>query len=191
MSEAQSPDAATISAIVASNLHRLRTQAELSIGEVARRAGVSKSTVSALESGTANPSIETLWAIAMALGLPFGQLVLEPTATVRVIRAGDGARVTSPGDARYAVRLLASSAQRCARDIYVVEAEPGRKRSAEPHLVGTVEHILCSAGRIRTGPAGVEVELAAGDYAAFPGDVSHSYEALEPGTRATMVIEYT
>jgi transcriptional regulator with XRE-family HTH domain len=191
VNEAQSPDSGTISAVVAANLRRLRTEAELSIGEVARRAGVSKSTVSSLESGTANPSIETLWAIAVALGLPFGQLVSEPAASVRVIRAGEGARVASPGDTRYAVRLLASTAQRAARDIYVIEAEPGRRRAAEPHLIGTIEHVFCSAGRMRTGPSGHEVELAAGDYAAFPGDVSHSYEALETGTRALMVMEYT
>lgn len=190
MGDPQTPAAAPISALVAANLRRLRTQAELSIGEVARRAGLSKSTVSALESGTANPGIDTLWAIAVALGLPFGQLVAEPTASVRVIRSGEGARVASPGDSRYAVRLLASTAQRSARDIYVIEAEPGRTRTAEPHLIGTVEHILCSAGRIRTGPLGREVELVAGDYAAFPGDVIHSYEALELGTRALLVMEY-
>lgn len=190
MKGSQTPDSSAIATVVAANLNRLRMQAELSLGELARRAGVSKSTVSALESGTANPSIETLWSLAVALGVPFGQLVGEPTLPVRLIRAGGGARVGSAKSDAYAVRLLASTAQRAARDIYVIEAEPGRARSADPHSPGTIEHVLCAAGRMRLGPEGKEVELTAGDYAAFAGDVPHSYEALESGTRALLVMEY-
>lgn len=190
MTGSQPPDASAITGVVAANLQRLRMEAELSIGELARRAGVSKSTVSGLESGTGNPSIETLWALAVALGVPFGRLVAEQPLPVRVIRSGEGARVGSARDAGYAVRLLASTAQRSARDLYVVEAEPGKQRATPPHLPGTVEHTICSAGRIRLGPEGMEVELGPGDYAAFPGDVRHTYEALEPGTRFMLVMEY-
>ncbi|NED68191.1 helix-turn-helix transcriptional regulator, partial [Streptomyces sp. SID10244] len=45
--------------IVAASLKRERTRAGLSIGELARRAGVGKSTLSQLESGDGNPSVET------------------------------------------------------------------------------------------------------------------------------------
>lgn len=190
MSEPQSSPTARIGAVVAANLRRLRLQAELSLGELGRRAGIAKSTVAALESGAANPSIETLWALAVALGVPFGQLVAESTAPIRVIRAGDGARVGSARDATYAVRLLASTAQRTTRDIYVIEAEPGRARSAEPHGPGTVEHVLCASGRIRLGPVDREVTLDVGDYAAFPADGPHSYEALAAATRVLLVMEY-
>lgn len=191
MSDAQTTESAPIGAVVAANLRRVRTQAELSLGEIARRAGIAKSTVSGLESGAANPSIETLWAIAVALGVPFGQLVAEPATPVRVIRSGGGAQVGSARDATYAVRLLASTAQRSARDLYVIEAEPGRTRSAEPHIPGTIEHALCSSGRMRLGPAGQEVTLETGDYAAFPADVPHTYDALEPATRVLLVMEYS
>ena len=32
--------------------------------------------------------------------------------------------------------------------------------------------------------------IGAGHYACYPGDVPHSYRALEPGTATVMVMEY-
>ena len=51
--------------IIAKGLTRERQRAGLSL-EVARRAGVAKSTLSQLEAGQGNPSIETLWALCVA-----------------------------------------------------------------------------------------------------------------------------
>jgi hypothetical protein len=34
------------------------------------------------------------------------------------------------------------------------------------------------------------VELGPGDYARFPGDRAHVYEALAPGSAALLVMEY-
>lgn len=190
MAGSQPPDTHTIGALVAANLRRLRAGAELSLGQLARRANLSKSTVSALESGNANPNVETLWALAVALGTPFGQLIAPPAASVRLIKSGEGARVDFGRDGRHAIRLLASTPQRSARDLYVLEAEPGRARTVDAHAPGTIEHVVCAAGRMRLGPVGQEVVVDPGDYAVFTGDVPHVYEALAPATRALLVIEY-
>jgi quercetin dioxygenase-like cupin family protein len=53
-----------------------------------------------------------------------------------------------------------------------------------------VEHAVIGAGRARVGPSDEPVELGLGDYIAYPGDVPHIFDALEPGTTAVMVIEY-
>ena len=82
-------------AAIAAALRRERERAGLSLTEVARRAGIAKSTLSQLESGTGNPSVETLWALGVALGVPFSQLVDPPAPQVRVVRAGEGPRITS------------------------------------------------------------------------------------------------
>ena len=54
--------------ILAQAIRRERLQSGMSVSDLARRAGVAKSTLSQLESGLGNPSIETLWALATALG---------------------------------------------------------------------------------------------------------------------------
>src|SRR6476661_3473883 len=111
-------------ATIAASLRRERERAGLSLTEVARRAGVAKSTLSQLESGTGNPSVETLWALAVALGVPFSQLVDPPVPAVRVVRAGEGARIPAE-HAPYAGTLLAAGHPHVRRDIYVIDQEPG------------------------------------------------------------------
>ena len=64
--------------LIAASLRRERRASGLSLTEVARRAGIAKSTLSQLESGTGNPSVETLWAICVALDVPFSRLVDPP-----------------------------------------------------------------------------------------------------------------
>src|SRR5260370_1172463 len=58
-----------LTALIAASIRRERDRAGLSLTELARRAGISKSTLSQLESGARNPSVETLWALGAPLGL--------------------------------------------------------------------------------------------------------------------------
>ncbi|HEY0003157.1 MAG TPA: helix-turn-helix transcriptional regulator, partial [Actinoplanes sp.] len=56
-------------ATIAAALRRERERVGVSIAELARRAGIAKSTLSQLEAGTGNPSVETRWALAVGLGV--------------------------------------------------------------------------------------------------------------------------
>jgi transcriptional regulator with XRE-family HTH domain len=175
---------------IAAALRRERERAGLTLSEVARRAGLAKSTLSQLESGTGNPSVETLWALGVALGVPFSQLVDPPAPQVRVVRAGEGAVIQSD-QAAFVATLLSAGSPHTRRDLYVIALEPGSVRSAKAHIPGSIEHIVLAAGRMRAGPLGALIELGPGDYATFRGDTPHSYEALAPGTWGMQVMEHT
>ena len=174
---------------IARALRAERERVGLSLTELARRAGLAKSTLSQLESGSGNPSVETLWALAVALDVPFSRLVEPRPPSVRVVRAGEGPRIPAE-QAEFTGTLLAAGTPHTRRDIYVITIEPGADRQAQPHIPGTVEHLIVSAGRIRTGPAEQPIDLGPGDYAAFAGDAPHMYQALEPGTWAVLVMEH-
>src|SRR5690606_22627582 len=161
----------------------------LTLTELAKRAGIAKSTLSQLESGTGNPSVETLWALGVALGVPFSRLVDPPTPQVRVVRAGQVPIVRSEQSTSGAA-LLSSGEPGARRDLYVLELEPGGVRHADAHIPGSVEHVVLTAGRLRVGPEDSPVELEVGDYVSFSGDVPHRYEALAPGTTAVLVMEH-
>ncbi|MGX7829208.1 helix-turn-helix domain-containing protein [Actinokineospora sp. 24-640] len=175
--------------VIARSLRRERERAALSLSELAKRAGIAKSTLSQLESASGNPSVETLWALSVALNVPFSRLVEPAAPRVRVIRAGEGPVVHSER-ADYAATLLASCPPNARRDIYLITAAPGGRRESDPHSPGVVEHVVIATGRARLGPTDEPVELGPGDYIAYPGDAPHVFEALEPGTTACLVSEH-
>ncbi|MFB9375391.1 helix-turn-helix domain-containing protein [Kineococcus gynurae] len=175
--------------VIADSLRRERGRVGWSLTELARRAGVAKSTLSQLESASGNPSIETLWALAIALGVPFSHLLDPPRPVVQVVRRGEGPRIPAT-DADYVGTLLTAAPPHVRRDVYLIEAEPGRARLSDPHGAGVVEHVLLGAGRALVGPPGQAVELAPGDYVRYPGDAPHVFQALEPGTTATLVSDH-
>ncbi|MFE6844608.1 helix-turn-helix domain-containing protein [Streptomyces sp. NPDC057686] len=175
--------------VIAASLRAERVRAGLSLTEVARRAGLAKSTLSQLESGAGNPSLETLWALCVALEIPFSRLLAAPRQQVQVIRAGEGPTVDS-AQSPYRATLLAASPRGARRDVYSIAAEPAPRRSSAAHLPGVVEHVVISSGRAMVGTADEPVELHPGDYICYPADVAHVFQALDPGTRAVLVSEH-
>lgn len=174
--------------LIAQGLIRERQRSGLSQSEVASRAGVAKSTLSQLESGSGNPSIETLWALCVALEIPFARLMEPQTNQTQVIRNGEGPMVVA-GEANYKAILLATCPPAARRDIYMLMAEPGADRHSQPHSPGAVEHIIVTQGRALVGLSEAPIELFPGDYICYPADRPHLFRALEVGTQALLVAE--
>ena len=135
--------------VVAANLRRLRGEQGRSLSELARASGIAKATLSALEAGRGNPTIETLSSLATALGVPFGDLLASGAPEpVHVVRAAEGTSV--PGTAntlRLIVRLpgarRSSSTRRASR----------RAPSARRAGTGRARVSTCSSRRVRCAPA--------------------------------------
>ncbi|HWS50654.1 MAG TPA: XRE family transcriptional regulator [Microbacterium sp.] len=173
---------------IARALRRERETAGISVSELARRAGISKATVSQLEGGSGNPSVETLWALGVALDVPFAVLVDQQANAPTLIRAADLAGVPSAA-AEYSATLLSACPPGARRDVYLVKADPGQARRSEPHHAGTTEHVILISGQANVGPAGDPVLLNPGDYLSYPGDAAHIFEATTPGTSAVLISE--
>lgn len=186
---ADPPDPGELRARIAATVAEMRARSGRSLADVAATAGIGKSTLHAIESGEANPGIETLWALARALEVPFGSLLEPPAPSVRVVRAGQGPRVDSE-DAGMQARLLATTGHGVRTEVYALVLTPAGTREASAHLPGTTEHLLVTRGRLRVGPTPGVVDLDVGDFASFPGDVAHRYEGLEDATEAVLIIEY-
>lgn len=182
--------AATPSATVAAGLRRERQRAGLTLTDLARRAGIGKSTLSELESGTGNPSLETLWSLAGALAIPVSRLLEPPPLHITLIRAGDGPTLAA-ATADYRATLLSSSPPGGRRDLYRITAEPGADRQSAPHMPGIIEHVVLATGRALVGPSTQPETLEPGDYLAYPGDQPHTFRALLPGTTAVLIQENT
>lgn len=174
--------------VIAKSLVRERQRTGLSLAEIARRAGIAKSTLSQLEAGNGNPSLETLWSLCVALDIPFARL-LEPQAQkTQVIRCGEGTKVVAE-QAHYQAILLASCPPGARRDIYLLLTQPGADRISQPHPPGSIEHIIVTKGKALVGLTEAPEVLGEGDYICYPADQEHIFKALEADTQAILVAE--
>lgn len=174
--------------VIATNLRALRARRGMSVVTLASASGVGRATLTKLEAGQGNPTIDTLYALANALGAALGDLIGAPVGTppvVEVVRAGEGTRV----EGAVAARLLDRVHGHRLAELYDATFST-RTRHAGPHPAGVVESILVTAGRLRTGPASAPVDLGAGDFARFPGDVPHLYRALGGEAHGVIVMSH-
>jgi len=187
--QTETDDHTPIARALAANLKDLRERQGLSLNELARIAGIGKATLSVLEGGAGNPNIETIWALASALKVPFARLLDTGAAEVRVVRRGESVLVDT-GDRSITAGLLASRANRGAFELYRFDLAKDARRRAEPHAKGTMEHIFIRKGRLLTGPADNPLELHPGDLASFPADVRHIYESQGVDVSTLIIMDY-
>jgi len=148
----------------------------MSLGDLARASGLSRTILTRIESGTGNPSVETLWRVSRALRLPLGALLAEdPVPRVRRIARGDreALQAASGMDAW----LVHADLREHRSELYELRFAAGVAQRSEPHLPGTEELIHCVTGRLRAGPVGEEADLGPGDAVWFAADVPHAYTA--------------
>ena len=168
--------AAELTRRVADNLRVLRKQRDLSLDELAARSGVSRATLSQVETCKTNPTIAILWKIAAGLGVPFASLLGEERVErVRVLRRGD-AQVLRSADGRLESRPLTPAGASPSVECYELRlAARGISRS-EPHAKGTCESLTVLTGVLKLHVGDEAVELNAGDSVFFEADEAHAYE---------------
>src|SRR3954447_16630101 len=138
-----SNDSERASAALAANVRRLRVAARLSLSELARANGVREGTRSAVESGRGNPTVETLAALASALGVPVVDLLAVPEPVpVTVVRAGGG-------------EALAAGVERLGRlgtgELRRVALEARADREQAPLDAGSRLHVVVTRGTLVAG----------------------------------------
>ncbi|MFE7030789.1 helix-turn-helix domain-containing protein [Streptomyces sp. NPDC057621] len=172
--------------LVARNVRRYRLERAMSLGELARRSGLSKQTLSKIEQGSGNPTVETLSLLGTALDIPARRLLTEWGTPVYVQRH-DEAEWRESGD--WSERLLDETYGSGYVRTLVLRLERGGPPpgTITPHAVGTLHHVYVVTGKLRTGPVAEPVDLAAGDFTRFPGDIPHQHVCLSERVVAHMV----
>ncbi|HEV7529091.1 MAG TPA: XRE family transcriptional regulator [Solirubrobacteraceae bacterium] len=181
---------------IARNLRRWRATREMTLSALAERAGVAKSTVSLIERGQGNPSIDTVWALATALGVPFQSLfhVDAPPDEMSLIREHDSPVVAVEqagleGDG-LVIRHLLTRTGGALIEIYTLVLEHGAVRRADAHVTGLFEHITVAAGSVEISTDSFSEVLQKGDLISFRADRSHSYRVIDGPVRLVSVHEY-
>jgi transcriptional regulator with XRE-family HTH domain len=173
--------------VLGENVRRLRAERQMTLDALAAASGVGRATLARLEAARANPTLETLYAIADAFEVPLGALLgTGDVAQVDVVRAGEAPRVIGALEAHLIGRLYGFGLT----ELLFVRFPAGRRRKAAAHPPGVVEHLLVTSGRLEAGPVGATVCVSAGDYLRFPGDLPHLYAAIDGAAEAVAAIGY-
>jgi transcriptional regulator with XRE-family HTH domain len=165
--------------LVAINVRRIREERGLTQGELARRAGLSKQTLSNVEAGEGNPTTETLLAVARGLEVSASWLLAE-TETPSFVQRG----ATASWEEAYDVQLRVLGQVYGAGDFRSSLMRLTRRpaTSTPPTLpqlpTGALSHAYVITGRVVVGSTRAPIEAATGDFVRFPVDVPHVYRSL-------------
>jgi transcriptional regulator with XRE-family HTH domain len=153
---------------IGARVRELRRRRGLSLSELAVRAGVGKATLSGVEAGTRNPTLETLYSIAGQLGVPLADVIAEP-GKVR------GPVEIAGGDAVTGTLLEVFEDPRVVTELYSLRIRAGRVQTSPPHPPGTTEHLTVFVGAVRVGPPDASVLVEEGGHFVWAADVPHIY----------------
>ena len=170
----------------------LRQQHNFTLNQLATASGVSRSMLSQIERGQANPTLGVTFRIAKAFDMSIGELVDDPSASspIEVIHGSDTGNVFRNDD-ECQIRTLSPLHMEKHVEFYEVKLKPGCELASAPHFEGTRELVTITSGSARLEAAGSESSLQTGDSAHYRADVPHTIANTGRGElRAYLVVTY-
>jgi transcriptional regulator with XRE-family HTH domain len=160
---------------VGATLQRLRLARGLTLEDLSRIAGVSKSMLSQIEREKANPTIAITWRLANALGVPIGELLSSEVRTAELIRVVDAHETpTLPGThAGYSLRILGPLDLAGKYEWYELTLQPGGELASQAHDPGTNEHLTVITGAVELEVGTEKRKIKHGATARYPADQGH------------------
>lgn len=175
--------------IVARNIKRLREEKKLSMDELAKLSGVSKSMLAQVERGEGNPTLSTLWKLSNGMKVPFNALTVSPKAPYEVVRTAEMQPILEDGGKVKNYCLFPDDENR-KFSVYYMDLAPGSHWKSEPHLRGTTEFVTLFAGAIEITADQKDIVVQAGESVRFQGDTTHAYRNISDQTTILHMILY-
>lgn len=159
---------------LAQNVLSLRQKRGYSQGQLAKMAGIPRSTITYIESGEGNPSLQNLAKVAATLQITIEELLHRPRALCQLIKAQD-VKVLKKGQGLAEVfKLLPDPIP--GTEVDRMEISVGGRISGVPHITHTKEYLIGVQGEVQVNIATQKFLVKSGDVLAFPGDQPHSYQ---------------
>jgi transcriptional regulator with XRE-family HTH domain len=178
-SRAAPPAAESVGGVLSGRVRELRNKKGWTLEEMSSACSVSRSMLSEIERGRANPTLAVAFRIAQAFGLSLDDLVELPTVTHRldVIRSDDQSYYFR-SDRYCRIRTLSPLHLEKAVEFYEIVLHGGAALKSEPHFEGAKELLTVQQGAVRVRSGEESVDLSIGDSAHYPADVLHAIENL-------------
>ena len=173
---------------VAARIQLLRQAQGLSLSELARGSNVAKATRSKIETGEANPTLDTLWQLSNALKVPASHLMETPDQHTALTRASEGTAFREPSIEGVLIHALDIEAAHL--ELYYGTFRKDQLHQSPGHRLGVVEHIILHSGALRVEAEGQIHHLGPGDYLRIGTSKPHSYLAEGADAYVTLIMAY-
>jgi len=171
---------------VGATLQALRQAQGLSLDELSRRAGVSKSMLSQIERNQANPTVAVVWRLANALRVELSELLGGEKASapaIETVAAHATPSLSSP-DGLCKLRILGPIDLAGQFEWYELTVAPGGALESAAHEPGSREHLSVLSGSLEVSTSGVRHKLKVGETARYAVDAPHAIR--NPGKTAAV-----
>ncbi len=164
---------------LADRVKRLRKKESLTLEGLASASGVSRSMLSQIERGQANPTLAVACRIAQAFGISVGELVDQPwtRSSIEVIRADDESHLYRADD-ECRIRTLSPLDMEKDIEFYEVTLAPGGSLESAAHFEGCRELFTLHSGEVEIISGEDSSRLKKGDSAHYQADIPHSINNL-------------
>lgn len=171
-------------------LAALREQQALSLDELSRRSGVSKSMLSQIERAQANPTVAVVWRLANALGVPLTELLQArpepaPAPTIQLVAAHQTPTLRG-SEGGCELRILGPIELAGQFEWYSLSMPAGAELVSDAHEPGTQEHLSVLTGQISLHAGDAKALLTGGQTARYPADRAHALR--NPGRQAATAL---
>ena len=173
-----------LSSQIGERVRDLRTRQGISLGSLASAARLGKGTLSELERGLRNPTLDTLFAITTALGVPLGAVLADSDDESDV-----ASRSSVHGEAVDARLLDRWTDPENVHEVYRIQVREVRQHS-EPHAPGVTETLTVVSGTVLAGDESNPTHIGPGGCASYRGDIAHTYQGVGGDAIAVLVMTY-
>lgn len=160
------------------NIKNCRKIKNISLEELSKRSGVSKSMLSQIEQGKTNPTVITVWKIASALDVQLEEILnVVDDVGIEVLRKEEAPIIFSE-DKSCIIRVNSPIHLTDNLELYYMTFKPNGKISSAPHFPNSEEFLTVLSGQFKIYSGNNVSILNTGDSARYKGDRNHSIENL-------------
>ena len=159
-------------------LKQYRLRENLTLADLQKLTGISKSMLSQIERGAVNPTFARVWHLTKSLGIGVGELLGEVKQTVDKVGEYQHLKdyatpVIASADGLCTTRILSPIRRTLPVEWYEVILQPGGSLRANAHGNGAWEHQTVLSGQIVVEIGDKEVTLGPGDTVRYSAEQPH------------------
>ena len=175
---------------VARNLKRLRKAREMSLDDVSKQTGISKSMLGQIERGVSIPTVETLGKIVSGLRVSFNSLISAAKNDVVLVKKNELTPSYISEGAEYKAYEYFPYEEDRTFEIYMMDLEPHSSYSSDGHGDNTYEYLTVIAGNQTVLVEDKAYENGEENSIRFPTSSKHEYKN-NGNKKAKFIVTFT